>query len=56
LADFFAKEMSKRPEMKRDGTGFFPRVRGSSKVFREQAARQGKIDEGQNMMKGKIKL
>jgi len=42
------KEMIKRPEMRRDGTTFVPRVRGSSESISpatagklEQAARQG---------------
>jgi hypothetical protein len=30
LTKHYRKEMSKRPEMKRDGTTFVPRVRGSS--------------------------
>jgi hypothetical protein len=54
LAKCFAKEMSKRPEMKRYGVVFAPRVRGDSESISpalagklEWAARQGYIRKGQ---------
>jgi len=42
------KKMSKRPEMRRDGTTFVPRVRVPPIFFREQAARQGYFRKAKN--------
>ena len=41
------EEMNKRPEMRRDGTTFLPRVRGYSENISRAAARQGYLRKGQ---------
>jgi hypothetical protein len=45
LVERFAKEMNKRPEMRRDGTAFLPRVRGSSESISRAGGAAGIIQE-----------
>jgi hypothetical protein len=45
------KEMSKRPEMRRDGTTFLPRVRGSSENISRAGGAAGLLQERPKKMK-----
>jgi hypothetical protein len=45
LAKHVTKEMNKRPEMRRDGTSFLPRVRGSSESISRAAGAAGILQE-----------
>jgi hypothetical protein len=51
LAKRAAKEMSKRPEMRRYGVAFAPLARGYSEGISRAAARQGSIKKGLETMK-----
>ena len=47
LVERFAEENEQRPEMRRDGTTFVPRARGSSESISRAGGAAGLLQEGQ---------